>query len=61
MLRQDSDLGLLVAYQHVSGLIESGRVNPETLSTTEEAIQEDIRTFESLLAGDKKVKGGVAA
>ena len=62
MLRQDSDLGLLVAYQHVSGLIESGRVNPETLSATERAIQEDIRTFESLLEGDKTpAKGGVAA
>ena len=61
LLRQDSDLGHLVAYQHVSGLIESGCVNPEILSATEDAIREDIRTFERLLDGESTVKGGVAA
>ena len=62
LLTQESDLGRLVAYQHVRSLIESGRVNPETLAETEEAIQEDLRTFERLLNGDTaQMKGGVAA
>ena len=62
LLKQDSDLGCLVAYQHVSGLIESKRVNPQGLTETEHAIREDLRTFERLLDGDTaQVKGGVAA
>ncbi len=62
LLRQDSDLGLLVANQHVSRLIESGRVNPETLAETEHAIQDSLRTFERLLDGNTaQVNGGVAA
>ena len=61
-MRQDSDLGLLVANQHVSRLIESGRVNPETLAETEHAIQDSLRTFERLLDGNTaQVNGGVAA
>jgi len=51
-----------VAYQHVSGLIESKRVNPQGLTETEHAIREDLRTFERLLDGDTaQRKGGVAA
>ena len=62
LLKQDSDLGCLVAYQHVSGLIESKRVNPQGLTETEHAIREDLRTFERLLDGDTaQRKGGVAA
>ena len=62
LLKQDSDLGCLVAYQHVRSLIESRRVNPESLTETEHAIREDLRTFERLLDGDTaQVKGGVAA
>ena len=62
LLRQESDLGCLVAYQHVSGLIESKRVNPQGLTETEHAIREDLRTFERLLDGDTaQRKGGVAA
>ncbi len=62
LLKQESDLGCLVAYQHVRSLIESGRVSPESLAETEHAIQEDLRTFERLLDGDTaQRKGGVAA
>ena len=62
LLKQDSDLGCLVAYQHVRSLIESRRVTPETLLETEHAIREDLRTFERLLIGDSlPINGGVAA
>ncbi|HQH53506.1 MAG TPA: MoxR family ATPase [Candidatus Hydrogenedentes bacterium] len=62
LLKQDSDLGCLVAYQHVRSLIESRRVNPQGLTETEHAIREDLRTFERLLDGDTaQRKGGVAA
>jgi len=62
LLKQESDLGCLVAYQHVRSLIESRRVNPESLAETEHAIREDLRTFERLLDGDTaQRKGGVAA
>jgi len=61
LLRQDSDLGKLVAYQHVSQLIDSERVNPERLAETARAIQEDIRRFEDLLDASNEQKGGKAA
>jgi hypothetical protein len=62
LLRQDSDLAKLVAYQHVSQLIDSERVNRERLAETARAIQEDIHKFEDLLGPDTdETKGGVAA
>lgn len=61
LLRQDSDLGKLVAYQHVSRLVDSGRVNPDRLAATARAIQEDIRTFEELLDSGNEQQGGRAA
>ena len=61
LLRQDSDLGKLVAYEHVSQLIDSERVNSERLAETARAIQEDIRKFEELLALRNEQKGGKAA
>jgi AAA domain (dynein-related subfamily) len=62
LLRQDSDIGKLVAYQHVSQLIESERVNKERLAETARAIQEDIHKFEDLLDGGAgETKGGIAA
>ncbi len=62
LLDRESDLDKLVAYQHVSELIDSGAVNPERLERTRRTIQEDIRKFEALLDGAAGVaKGGVAA
>jgi len=62
LLRQKSDLGKLVAYQHVSQLIASERVNNESLAETARAIQDGIRKFEDLLGPDgNEAKGGVAA
>ena len=62
LLRQNSDLARLVAYQRVAALIESENVTPRTIKETERAIAEDIRTFESLLEGcQAAMKGGQAA
>jgi hypothetical protein len=61
LLRQDSDLARLVAYQHVSQLIESGRVNRECLAETARTIKDDIHKFEELLDGSNKRIGGKAA
>jgi AAA domain (dynein-related subfamily) len=61
LLRQDSDLSKLVAYQHVSQLIDSEGVDRERLAETARAIQEDIRKFEDLLGGNNEQKGGKAA
>ena len=61
LLRQETDLSKLVAYQHVSRLVESGRVNPESLTSTAQTIQEDIRKFEALLDGAHTTKKGAAA
>jgi len=62
LLEQQSDLGKLVAYQRVSDLVDSGRVDHEALSKTAVAIENDIQKFEALLAGDVCMKnGGMAA
>ncbi len=62
LLEQDSDLARLVAYEHVSALVDSDEVDPHSLSETGRAIKEDIRKFEALLANQTcEPKGGVAA
>ena len=62
LLRRDTDLGKLVAYEKVSALLESGRVTPERLRETHQAIDEGIRMFEALLkAPESGEKGGLAA
>jgi len=62
LLRWESDLEKLVAYQLVSELIDAGPVTPETLRQTRRAIQDNIRKFEALLDDAARgMKGGVAA
>jgi len=62
LLNQASDLGKLVAYQRVSQLVDAGPVTLHNLAETRRAIQEDIHTFEALLAGKPQArKGGEAA
>ena len=51
LMRQDTDLGKLVAYQRVSELVEKGDINSETITQTREAIRKDILAFENLLGG----------
>jgi len=62
LLKRESDLDKLVAYQHVSELIDADTVNLQTLTRARQAIQDDISKFESLLDGDAgETKGGMAA
>ena len=62
LLHRESDLEKLVAYQHVSELIDSDAVNPESLDRIRQTIQEDIRKFKVLLDGGAgETKGGMAA
>jgi hypothetical protein len=61
LLAQSSDLGKLVAFQHVSLLVNSGAVTPETITQTQTAIEEDILKFEALLTGGNPKKGEIAA
>ena len=62
LLEQDSDLGKLVAYHHVSELVDTDNVNPRAIQGTQDAIREDIRIFEALMAGDVSQRlGGKAA
>ena len=51
LMRQDTDLGKLVAYHRVSELVEKGDITPETIRKTCEAIRKDIQAFETLLGG----------
>lgn len=68
LLVQDTDLAKLVAYHRVARLVDTGNVNPRTIKAAGDAIREDIRIFESLLAGnapagttDAQRAGGMAA
>jgi uncharacterized membrane protein YjjP (DUF1212 family) len=64
LLDRDTDLAKLVAYQRVSALVESGRVNRKTIRDAGRAIEEDLETFERLVAGSPEkdtVKGEEAA
>ncbi|NUM53467.1 MAG: MoxR family ATPase [Candidatus Hydrogenedentes bacterium] len=62
LLDRDSDLSKLIAYQRVRKLIDSQNVNPKTIRETGRAIEEDLETFERLLAGAPDAnKGGKAA
>ncbi|MBI5090934.1 MAG: AAA family ATPase [Candidatus Hydrogenedentes bacterium] len=62
LLQQDSDLAKLVAYQRVGELVRSGTITPKTIKETEQAIAEDIQTFEQMLADhDASMKGEKAA
>ena len=51
LLDQGTDLARLVAYHRVSELVDTGNVNPRTIKAIGDAIREDIRIFEALLAG----------
>ncbi len=62
LLDRDTDLAKLVAYQHVSALVGSGNVTPAAIQDTARAIEQDLETFERLVAGPTdKTKGGEAA
>lgn len=61
LLDRDSDLEKLVAYARVEHLIDSERVNPQTLQETARLIREDCRKFEALLDGSVGKEGGLAA
>jgi hypothetical protein len=59
LLRQDTELGALVAYGEVAKLASTGHITPERLSQTRRRIKEGIQAFEALL--DNTRKGGIAA
>jgi len=62
LLDQDTDLARLVAYHRVSELVDTGNINPRTIRAIGDAIREDIRVFEALLAGGPaECLGGKAA
>ncbi len=62
LLDQDTDLARLVAYHRVSELVDTGNINPRTIKAIGDAIREDIRVFEALLAGESaECLGGKAA
>lgn len=54
LLNQDSDLGKIVAYSHVSQLAKNPKIKPDDIAKTKSAIQQDILTFENLLKGSQK-------
>jgi hypothetical protein len=60
LLDRDTDLAKLIAYQRVSRLATSGHVNQKTIRDTARAIEEDLETFERLVAGspEKETKKG---
>jgi len=51
LLDRGTDLAKLIAYQRVSRLAASGHVNQKTIRDTARAIEEDLETFERLVAG----------
>jgi hypothetical protein len=51
LLKRDTDLAKLIAYQRVGHLVASRNVNPRTIRETGRAIEEDLETFERLLTG----------
>ena len=62
LLEQDSDLGKLVAYQHVSCLVKSRALDFESIAATRRNIESDLRLFEELLNNHpQNEKGGIAA
>ena len=64
LLKQDNDLAQLVAYQHVSQLVDKGSISPSTLDSVRCAITADIERFEALVRGHMgmaRVQGGMAA
>ena len=61
LLDQESDLAKLVAYQRVSELVDSGKVDPQALADTKHAMEEDIHKFETLLDDETVERKGVAA
>ena len=50
LLEQSDDLRRIVAYNHVSELIESRKVNPESIQETHNRIAKDVEAFEHLVA-----------
>lgn len=60
MLRQESDLGKLIAYQRVSELVDSEKVNPLAIQATARLIREDMERFEGLLGASRTQKGCAA-
>lgn len=60
LLRQESDLGKLIAYQRVSELVDSEKVNPLAIQSTARLIREDMERFEALLGASTTQKGCAA-
>jgi len=58
LLERDSDLAKLIAYQRVSKLVASRNVNPRTIREAGKAIEEDLETFERLVAGAPVERAG---
>ena len=61
LIERESDLAKLVAYQHVSRLVISGDITPDTVEATRRAIDRDIHLFEELLNNQLRNKKGVVA
>jgi hypothetical protein len=60
LLAQKTDLAKLVAYHRVSELVDSGKVNPQTIAVARRTIEDDIRTFQALLDGKPSDAGNGA-
>ena len=60
LLRQDSDLSRLIAYQRVSVLVEAEQLTSEKIERCAQSIQDDLNRFDSLVHGVEE-KGGQAA
>jgi len=64
LLKQGNDLAQLIAYQHVSELVDKDSISPATLESARRAVVADIERFESLFRGQKetaRIRGGMAA
>lgn len=60
LMEQLTDLGKIIAYNHISKLAQKQNIKPEDVEATRKAINKDIRTFESLIskADQKEIVGG---
>jgi hypothetical protein len=60
LLEQDTDLGKIVAFSHVSKLTEKENITPKDIERTRESIVRDIETFEGLIGttNQQKTIGG---
>jgi len=61
LLRQDSDLAQLIAYNRVRELVDEEKLTLEDIERTRELIDQDIRVFEELIANGGEIHEDVQA